>query len=139
MRGLHSARIQCGAPLPPQPGSAPPNCEDKLQEASRQGGPDPTPQPHCYSQSTHHRSRDPTKTLRSNTSRGPSSPYWACHPWGSIGTWFPLKRSKVKGRRQRESGGACLLTLQPRTIRQRGEIGATAVVTGPSPFCWPNY
>ena len=33
----------------------------------------------------------------------------------------------MEGRRQRESGGACLLTLQPRTIREWGEIGATVV------------
>lgn len=44
---------------------------------------------------THHRTRDPWKTIRPNPSRRPSSPNGACPAWGPIRTSISLKWTGV--------------------------------------------
>lgn len=84
------------------------------------GGADPTPlQP--YSHPTHHRAGDPSKTLGPHTSRGSSSPDWACHAWGTIRTWLPLTE-QGKGRAKRVRG-----KLPPDLLRE-GEGTGTPVL-----------
>ena len=88
------------------PGAAPPNGDGitSWEQAERSWIHPVPPLP----RSTHHRAKDPSKTLRPHTSRGPSSPHWTRPPWGPIRTWLPLKWTQA--REGPESEGSCLLT-----------------------------